>query len=228
MKKGTLFASIVTLAFVSCTATIDKNINGKNFETDVSEISKSHKEYTEADFKELKHEMSFVLIGMKATGKNTASKTYKEVLDGIKEKREAKEAKMAEYKKKMEELRNQVSVRVIEKKYYKGEFDYKGNVGLAIAISNGSGKAVNAFEGVLRVNDLMGNNLMNAKITNSKTIEAGGTINESNWYKIGFGNDSEADLQNIPLEKLQFIWEPSKIVFTDGSSLEAPEKPSTD
>jgi hypothetical protein len=57
------------------------------------------------------------------------------------------------------------------------------------------------------------------------SIDAGKTIQ----YKKGYNYDSmDADqitLMNTPYDSLRFIWQPSKVVFKDGTSITAPAKP---
>lgn len=224
MRKVFLFIIMLAVIIGSCTSTINKKIDAETFTKDISDIKKNHPEYTEADFENLRGQSAFMLIGQKITGDKT-SHTYKELLDSIAGKRKAKEAKIAEYKKKIEDMQKLISVKVTKKGYSKDEYAISGNIGIAYTIHNKSGKDIEAFIGEININDLLGNELIALSIKQTNTLAAADSLNGTGWYNIPYLNKSEADLKTTPLEKLKFVWNPSKILFADGSVLEAPENP---
>lgn len=83
---------------------------------------------------------------------------------------------------------------------------------------NNSGKSVRAFEGTMRFEDTLGNKIqdIDIKATPSKDVPPQGTLDVSEKSNL-FADLSQ--LKNTPLTRITKIWKPSKIVFSDGSSM---------
>jgi hypothetical protein len=95
--------------------------------------------------------------------------------------------------------------------------------------SNSSSKNVRAFEGMLTIQDSLGNKVADLKFefTPNNDISANSTFDASKTVGAsGFGEDLSR-LKDTPLSRLKMTWHPSKVVFADGTSMttgdESPE-----
>lgn len=175
MKKLLLFMCLLAIIVVGCTSAINKKINADTFAKDMADIKKSHPEYTDADFENLQGQSAFMLIGQKLTGEKT-TQTYKEVLDSIAGKRKAKEAKIADYKKKIEDLQKLITINVTEKGFSKDKYAIVGDFGIAYTLQNQSGKDIQAFSGTVTVKDLLDNELIKLKVKSTETLAAADSL----------------------------------------------------
>ena len=89
-------------------------------------------------------------------------------------------------------------------------------------ITNNSDKTVVGVEGVLTVNDLFGKKILSMGCDfTGNTIDPGASYRESELsYECNQFIDDDMKLFNTRFEDLQFIYEVTSIVFSDGSSIE--------
>jgi len=89
--------------------------------------------------------------------------------------------------------------------------------------SNQSTKTVRAFQGTMTIEDTLGNKVqdLQLKFTPNNDIPPHVTFDTAQTFDAtGFGSDLTS-LKTTPLSRLKLIWKPSKIVFSDGSSMTA-------
>jgi hypothetical protein len=120
------------------------------------------------------------------------------------------------------ELRKAVSLSVYGKDFQPADFeagrpyDY---VVLKCAYENSSGKNIRAFKGKVLFTDLFGAEIFSSGITISDPIEAGkkATWTGSIHYNQFMANHMK--LRNTDLKDMKVVWNPSSIIFEDGTKL---------
>ena len=129
----------------------------------------------------------------------------------------------AERKAKQEEFVKLLSVVLVTKKNSESQFDQKW-VGLELAFENKSDKDIQGVKGVLKINDIFGDKILNVKLSYDAGVSAKQTTVER---KIGVDvnqfKDSDMKLWNTDFDKLKSTFEVSTIIFKDGTKMDAPE-----
>lgn len=100
------------------------------------------------------------------------------------------------------------------------------NLQVTFGYKNNSAKDIAGVKGYVSVKDLFGDEISGFAISNDKTIKAGESITwtGSRSVKYSMGNNKDRKLVELTDDKYKVIWEPSIVVFTDGTKLVAPEK----
>lgn len=84
----------------------------------------------------------------------------------------------------------------------------KRQFGFVAAIKNSSTKTVNAFKGVLKVNDVLGDELISVKVMDDEGVKPGATDTATFWYDYTGTNYNQEKVVRSPIEKLKFEWQP--------------------
>ena len=234
MKKFlTLSLATMMVVLAACTSVLDKKINKDTFLQDIQEIhKKTGNQYSDMDYTNLA-----LGIGVgNVMGMQGLEGTYREGLDHIKAAREkatadsiAKAQKyLAELKifnEKVGQLTKAINIVVLSKGTQTVN-DYDEEFVFHYVITSGASQMVTGFWGKMITTDDSGNQLYSLDINSTEdNIGPGAKIDVNN---VGAFNDLDADqntLNNTPFEKLHFKWEPTKILFKDGTSITAPQEP---
>lgn len=133
------------------------------------------------------------------------------------EERAKKEAR-ARREVKEKELRQSVSVVLFDMTPQKSSF-MGGGVTLHLAYENPGTKDVRAFEGRLVLNDILGHEAADLLVKSLTPLKAGEKANaEDSAPFMVYGGLREKKLADLKAE-----WRPTKIIFVDGSTLNASE-----
>lgn len=158
------------------------------------------------------------MIKAKFKGEKIEGKTYAEMLElGKKWKAEADKEK-ADKEKKLAVLRNAIAIEHFEKGFR--ESDYQQYITFKLVVKNKSGKKVRAVKGELIYNDLFDEKITVSKFVYDQAMEPG--KEDSLMSSISYNKFKEKDklLKSKALKDLKIVWEPQKIIFADGSTME--------
>ncbi|WP_258107253.1 hypothetical protein [Christensenella minuta] len=95
-------------------------------------------------------------------------------------------------------------------------------VEFVINVQNDYDKEIRGVEGILTISDMFGKEIMSANLDiTEESIPAGGSIQiNDKGLDVNQFMDSHAKIRDTPFEDLIFTYEPTHILFTDGTSLE--------
>lgn len=121
-------------------------------------------------------------------------------------------------KKKIDSLNSTVSITFVSIDLVKSEAEEWGFT-LLLNIANKSGKDIKAFKGTITFKDVFGETIRKEEFKYDLILKAGGI--KSYYYRMYYNKKSSADqvLAETETEKIIFKFEPSVIVFTDGTEL---------
>ena len=140
-----------------------------------------------------------------------------------KEKQELKARVEAERRAKQEEFSKLLSVAVLNKRNDRGEYDQRF-VTFDIAFENKGENDIAGVKGKLKIMDMFGDKVLNLNwafdqgVTSHKTY-----VEKGSGLKINQFMDDHMKLWNADYEKLKFQFDVSKIVFKDGTTMDAPD-----
>lgn len=89
---------------------------------------------------------------------------------------------------------------------------------ITVQYKNNTNKNIAGIKGHISITDLFGSQLSEFDISNDNSILANGV---ASWTGSKEANVNEQSLARIPLDKLQFVWQPKVLVFEDGTRLVA-------
>lgn len=213
----------VLIIFISCGGKLNKNIDVQNYKSDIEEIKKNNSnKYTDADFENA----GDALIGTILIKQDVSKMTYKQLLDNVKKERiesekKAKEA-MDEFEKRQQEASSLLNADITNLENVKVIGDY-GSLNVTIKINNLSDKDISACVINMPSYDVFGKYVKSYDMEITNTIKS--KENSSATFEIPtvFGDDKRLDVSDP--NKLKFELYPKKILYTNGESIEFPEKP---
>jgi hypothetical protein len=220
MKK---ILSIVSLAILaSCSSPLEKTYSEDGLEKDAPELKEA------LDSNDLQLLMGSILR-LTLQGEDLDKMTYKEILDDgrawkVEQERIEAEQKALQEKAAREEaeriarLQDAVMVTCFKKGYT--EIDYQDYITYGFAIQNKSEQDIRAVKGEIMFTDLFDDEIKTLSFTYDQSIKAGATSNWNATTDYNQFRDEDVRLRNKNLEDLKIVWEPIKIIFEDGSSLE--------
>lgn len=136
---------------------------------------------------------------------------------------ELKKKVKAERKAKQEAFVKMLSVALVAKRNKLGEYDQR-MVLLDLAYENKSDKDIAGVEGVLHLNDMFGDKIMNIRWSFDEGVGAKQTaVERGNGIKINQFMDDHMKLWSADSAKIKANYEVQKIVFKDGTRLDTPE-----
>lgn len=129
----------------------------------------------------------------------------------------------AERKAKQEEFAKLLSVALVSKANSVGEYGQRW-IGLEVAYENKSDKDIEGVKGILRLNDIFGDKIMDINWSydggipaKTSIVERGSGIDANQFM------DRHMKLWNTDFSKLKASYEVSTIIFKDGTKIDAPQ-----
>jgi len=221
MRKQLLLIGFVVLMF-SCSSPMDKKYNEETAKDDF-EVIRSKLDTTELML------LAGSMIRLKLQDENLEKMTYAEILDNGKkwkaeqEEMEAEQKALAE-KATMEEAerRQRLNKSVMVSCYEKGyaEVDYQDYITYKFIIQNKSDKGIRAIKGSITFTNLFDDEISSLSFVYDQPIEAGREVNWNATTDYNQFKDEDQALKNKDLRDLKVVWEPKKIIFEDGTTLE--------
>ncbi len=212
----------MTAVLFSCSTPMEKKYNEKTALKDIQSI-KSAIDSTEFNL------LAGSVFRLKLEDKKLEEMTYAEILeDGKKwkaeqEKIEAEQKALAEKAAKDEaerikKLTESVIVSCFEKGY--SEVDYQDYITYKFVILNKSEKAIRAVKGGITFTNLFDEKIKSLSFVYDKPIEAGEQVNWDATTEYNQFMSEDKTLKNKDLKDLKVVWNPEKILFEDGTTLE--------
>ena len=221
MKKLLLLIGITAVLF-SCTTPMEKKYNEKTALKDI-QLIKAAIDSTEFNL------LAGSVFRLKFEDKKLEEMTYAEILEEGKkwraeqEKIEAEQKALAEKAAKDEaerikKLTESVIVSCFEKGY--SEVDYQDYITYKFVILNKSDKAIRAVKGGITFTNLFDEKIKSLSFVYDKPIEAGEQVNWDATTEYNQFMSEDKTLKNKDLKDLKVVWNPEKILFEDGTTLE--------
>lgn len=88
---------------------------------------------------------------------------------------------------------------------------------------NHSDRGIRAYQGAVEVDDLLGNLIVRLQVEHQATLASHHSQQFTNYFEVNPFSDRDARMATEPFANLTFKWEPTKILFADGTSVEAQE-----
>ena len=237
MRKIICFCLLVAIAFSSCHNILDKKVELTTLKDDIAQIRKDNpKDYTDADFDAAGNIVATEAMGSmfaQAMGgkdidtsklpKININLTYRQLLDSAQHKRIAYETAKKEYDAEVQELRQAIDVELVDKEAYSDEFGINEYLSLMLKYTTGS-RGLKGFTGRFIGYDLFGKELSHFEVKSTEDLKANQIYVSKPQYTMTFDNGMK-ELAKTDTSKLKFVWEPTNVVFDDGSQLQTPEMP---
>ena len=219
MKKILSILSLVVLA--SCSSPLEKTYSEEDLEQDAPALKEA------LDSNDLQLLMGSI-FRLTLQG-DLNSMTYNEILeDGrawkVEQERIEAEQKALQEKAAREEaeriarLQDAVMVTCFKKGFQK--VNYQDYLTYGFAIENKSDKPIRAIKGTLRFTDLFDDEISSIRFTYDDPVGVGEIAKWNAQTDYNQFDSDDSKLKNKDLEDLKVVWEPIKIIFEDGSSLE--------
>lgn len=211
-----IFVSSLFLLLIACNNPLSKPYKEATVKEDLKEIIDS-KKLSEDDAKML---LGYIMLA-KLGNKNIEGKTYKELLEEAKKIKKENEDKAAEEEKehadKRERLGKVFTATMIEKGYETLFGDY---LYFDIRIENKTDKDIRAVKGAFQISDLFDAKIKGLNIVEDDVIPAHSI--DTITYTIDYNKykDDHVTLRNKDMDDLKIVWNPEKIIFADGTTLE--------
>ena len=221
MKRLLLFFGIGAM-LLSCSNPMGKKYNEKTALEDLLAIGQG---IDSTDYKLL----AGSIFRLKLKDRKLEEMTYSEILeDGKKwkieqDKIETEQKALAEKAAKDEaerikKLNESVIVTCFEKGY--SEVDYQDYITYKFVILNKSDKDVRAVKGGITFTNLFDEKIKSLNFVYDKPIEAGKQVNWDANTEYNQFRSEDKTLKNKDLKDLKVVWNPEKILFEDGTTLE--------
>jgi len=137
----------------------------------------------------------------------------------IEAEQKALQAKAArEEAERIARLKDAVMVTCFKKGFQ--EVNYQEYITYGFAIENKSDKPIRAIKGTLRFTDLFDDEISSIRFTYDDPIGVGEIAKWNAQTDYNQFDSDDSKLKNKDLEDMKVVWEPIKIIFEDGSSLE--------
>lgn len=222
--KNVIYLIAALFLFVSCSSPMENKYSEETFEKDLKEIK-------EANALDSNEASLLVMYFMRAKfkGDNLDGKTYKQILEEAKElkakeieeekeQKELAEKVRKEKEEKMALLKEVVTVSLVDKGY--GEYNYQDYISYEFAFENKTDKNITAFTGQVTFTDLFDKEIKKLKLTYDDGIKAKTVIKYNASTDYNQFMDDDKLLKSKKIEQIKMVWEPEKILFSDGTTLE--------
>lgn len=220
--KNYILAIIASVTLYACSTPLDKKYNEETLKQDLEAIQK---QVDSTDYQIL----AGTYIRYSMQGKDMSAMTYEQLLKEGKdwkaeqERIEAEQKAMAEKAAKEEaariaRLQEAVMVSCYEKGFTK--YDYQEYITYKFVIKNKTEKDIRALKGGLMFTNLFDDEIKKINFVYDEPIAAGQEVSWSATTDYNQFIDSDRTLKNKDLEDMKLVWQPEKIMFVDGSSLE--------
>jgi hypothetical protein len=143
-----------------------------------------------------------------------------------KQKAEARAKVEKESELAMGVMRSAVSVEFVSKRIVPADkYGFDQNLEIVFEYRNNTDKEIMGVKGRISIIDMFGKEITALGISNEETIPPKGSINWHGTRSVSFGGHPDGDKRwvSLPGDKFKVAWEPTMVVFKDGTKLTAPE-----
>lgn len=212
-----LFVFFLLATFSSCNDPLDKTYHAETYVSDLTVMCESNKVSYE-DIELLTQYITF----SKLAGKDLEGKTYEEILEMIKDIRQANTDQSNQAQLEKDAMRERLSAyltvnlsdKVFSKVANKACFIY------TVTFQNLSGKDIQMVVGSISLNDLLDREIKNIQVVLDEKLRPGSFLKKT--YTVVYDHTSENDkhVRAKDLVDLRVLWNPEKIIFEDGTVAE--------
>jgi hypothetical protein len=220
MKKILSILSIAVLA--ACSSPLEKIYSEESLEQDAPALKEA------LDSNDLNLLMGSI-FRLTLKGEDLSNMTYNEILEDGRNWKAEQERIEAEQKALQEKAAREEAERIARLQeavmvtcFKKGfqEVNYQEYITYGFAIENKSDKPIRAIKGTLRFTDLFDDEISSIRFTYDDPVGIGEIAKWNAQTDYNQFDSDDSKLKNKDLENLKVVWEPIKIIFEDGSSLE--------
>lgn len=204
---------IFLLLLSSCNSPMDKTYNAATYQEDIESIRQSNK-VSEDDIQLL---TKYILVS-KLAGNDLQGKSYDEILDKIKEIRNANSNESDQAKlnaeAKRERLHPLLNVNLSEKTF--STINKKDCFTYTVIFQNTSSKNIKMIVGNISINDLLDREIKKIDILLDENLKAGATLKKTYTVEYDHSNENDKRIRSKELVDMRVNWNPEKIIFEDG------------
>jgi hypothetical protein len=135
-----------------------------------------------------------------------------------------------EYKEQLAKLNSAVTVALVNKGFRASDAMngiYQDVITIVLAFENKTDKDLSGFKGKAHFADMFGDTIQTVNLSYDKTIPARKAIRWSGEVKYNQFMSEDIKLRQVATDKIKFSFEPTVIIFSDGTRLPA-EEPSSE
>lgn len=125
-----------------------------------------------------------------------------------------------------DQLRRSVTVAPLAKRFQEADPD-NGNFQSFNVVTwqyhNVGAKDIKAFKGHLQLTNQFGDKIAGFLIDYEQRLGKGRTVTEELDYDFNKFEDKDARVRDTPLSQMKFVWEPTAVIYADGSSVNASD-----
>lgn len=220
--RNRIILILIMSALFACTSPLDKKFDPETMEADLAEIK------SELDSSELML-LATGMMRLQISGKQLQEYTYNQILEDTRKwkkeqaAQEAEQKALAENAKKEEQerikkLRESVSVSCFYKSFE--EINYQKYISYKFVIQNKTDRAVRAVKGSITFTNLFDDEIKSFSFVYDKSIPAGDKVTWNAQTDYNRFLDDDVTLKNKDLDDVKVVWNPEKIMFVDGETLE--------
>lgn len=226
MKR--LFTLLLAITLVSCQSDLDKKVVITEYKQVMEKLQKDNKEYTAEDFTAAADEMSGYVLAAMANPNKPLDVTYKQLLEKAKATNAKNKLELANYNNSIEKLRNQFSIKVLDGHYEQLSDDMVYNDGYTtkLEVHNLSNKKVTAYAGNLIFKNSKGEVIFDYPVEESMKLDPAFKFETSGSFLI-MEDANLTELKALPFKSIKTEWNPTKLIYEDGSRLESLPKPAS-
>ncbi len=216
MKK--LLLLMLILGTTSCSKMNDK-INLQNYASDIKELKEENKSYDSLVWVLADKQIDAQSL-QALSGKMELDITYKELLEKAKKKAVQTRKELDEYYSELKAMNGIFTIKVLDGTFKEGDMNdwYETK----LYIENNSENSIVAFEGDIIYTNENGDIILDDAISESFEIPSKYNFETTNnTPAIPELSANKIELKALPFSKITWKWIPDKIIFKDGSRLEA-------
>jgi len=226
MKKLLFTFSAFTL--LACSSPLDKKITIGEYKTVIEEIKEDNTQFTDEDFNRAGDLVAGRTFGAMMSGETAkVDMTYREVLEKAQKENIEKNKQAEAYAKKLKKLTDIFSIKGTDGKYINMSAERPMNphwYSYEITAINYSDRSLKAFKGYLVFKNEKNEELLSVLLEETIDFPAGKEL-EAADNTIIFNEDKLTELKALPFSKIYTEWQPTFLIFEDGSRMDAPNKP---
>ena len=212
-----LFASFLLIVFSSCSDAMNKTYSSQSYVNDIEAIKQSNK----TSFEDIEILTKYIALS-KIAGNDLQGKTYEEILDKIKTIRKNNSDQSTQLEMEKEAARQRMSsyltVSISDKIF--SNINNKDCFTYNVIFRNTSSKNIKMVVGSISLNDLLDREIKNIPIVLDEPLRGNLILNKKYIESYDQNNENDKRIRSKNLVDLRVIWNPVKIIFTDGTKAE--------
>jgi len=225
---------ICALFLAACSNKLDKKVDVKTAKEDIEYLKKEYAdEYTAEDFDQIGNQLAGKALAAVFTGSKAEDikdnlkidKTYREILDSAKSKRLVFAEKLKTFEADSAKFNKLITIKVDTSAFYERS-DFEHYYLVNYSGKNNSGKEIAAFDAGIVFSDALDNTLLNISAERLDPLKVDETFKKEGTFALNSFDAGFNTLQTQPFSKFKTRVELNKIVFKDGTKLEAPSRPT--